>query len=126
MKRQFRLGVLILAAVAAGKLGYQEYVFRSTAENVVVSTYGHAALKACTRQSKRIRAKVPNAEWQNKARIKLVVGNANLDVSIWQFNHRLWHARFRDPYLRLTTANTVRHATCDYDIKRRVATIARY
>jgi hypothetical protein len=65
----------------------------------------------------------PNADWSAGAEPHMTVGNPALPVHIWEFDHELWNARFRQPYLVLSTSGGT--LSCTYDILAGTAAVAR-
>jgi hypothetical protein len=67
--------------------------------------------------------------WSNPRTVKLMIGNSSLDVYLWQTDHAQWSARYRNPYLLLTTddAQGQRSAgvRCEYDIVNAAAAVSR-
>ena len=60
-----------------------------------------------------------------RRKLNLVIGKSNLDVRFWQINHKMWNARFRNPYLFLVANRDSRNIFCEYDIVHGVASVYR-
>lgn len=116
---------LTLAAFASAKVGYHEYVFRSTAEDLVLRSHGKAARMACLMQSSQTRHKLAASDWSQSDDAELIIGDRNVDVAIWRINAPEWRARYRDPFIRIVAANRLTKIACNYDIRRRKARIAK-
>ena len=54
---------------------------------------------------------------------RVTVGDRALPVHIWEFDHELWNARFRQPYLVLSSPSPA--LSCTYDIMAGTAVVAR-
>lgn len=115
--------VFLLALLAISKIGYQEYLFRTSAVDVIVNAYRNRATTACQRDAKIQHLPSSTAIWRNPAELRLAIGKPNIDVYIWQINSNLWNARYRNPYLFLTAKRRTRDILCEYDIVHGVATV---
>jgi hypothetical protein len=109
--------VLALALLAGLKVWAQDSVYRSATEQAIISAYRDRAIVACQRQPlKDARGHTPlTAVWANPSSIKLVIGNSALSVSIWEIDHQLWDARYKNLYL-LLSAGEQASLVCTYDI----------
>ena len=117
--------VILLALLAAAKLGYQEYLFRGATRDALISAYREHAVQACQKDARSQTLGVGSQAWANPKAIRLVIGKSSIDVDPWQVEDPLWNARYRNPYLLLTAA--VRSATvaCEYDIVNAAASLSR-
>ena len=113
--------VVFLTVLAAAKFGYQEYLFRSATNELIISTYRDSAIDACRRDSKPQNA---NA-WSSPASMKLVIGKPNLDVYFWQIDHSMWKARYTNPYLIIVAREAPSFVLCEYDIMHGAASLYR-
>lgn len=111
-----RYVALILGLLAALKLGYQEMTYRSATSEVIVGAYRERAIQACRRAPSRATPEASSASWSSPASITLAIGKSGLDVYLWQVDHKLWNARFRNPYLFLTSDLATESLICEYDI----------
>jgi hypothetical protein len=109
--------VVFLALLAALKLGHQEYLFRLTTQEAIVSAYKQRAGNASL-------GLAPQA-WTNPASVDFAVGKGNLDVRIWQVDNDLWNARYRTPYLFLRATSRSGPVYCEYDLVKAAASIHR-
>jgi hypothetical protein len=117
--------VAFLTVLAAIKFGYQEYLFRSATNELIISTYRDSAIEACRRDSKAQNlTATPNA-WAAPASVKLVIGKPNLDVYFWQIDHTMWKARYTNPYLVLVAREAPNFVLCEYDIMHAAASLYR-
>jgi hypothetical protein len=121
--RAMRAVVILLAVLAALKVGHQEYLFRSATRDVIINAYRDRAVVACQRDGKSAHYGLPPQAWAHPAEIKLVIGKGNLDVYLWQVDHELWNARFRNPYLFLIAQSRSGSVFCEYDILNGVASV---
>lgn len=107
--------VVILAFLAAAKVGYQEYLVRSATHEVIVLAYRDRAISACQRDAVGL-SLVSAGVWSQPQRIRLVIGKSNMDVFFWQTDHVLWNARYRNPYLVLSAVDKPGNFSCEYDV----------
>lgn len=117
--------VVFLALLAALKLGHQEYLYRASTHDAVISAYRERAVQACQKDAKNLILGLGAQAWANPASIKLVIGKGNLDVHIWQVDHEMWNARYRNPYLFLVPASRSPNLYCEYDIVNAAASVSR-
>ena len=121
-----RAVVYVLALFAAIKIGASEYLFRTSARDVIIAAYRDRAIQACQRDGKAAGSAVTPAAWSRPADVRLVMGKTGLDVPLWQLDHHLWDARYRNPYLVLTLADEkVTGVVCEYDVVHHAAVIYR-
>ena len=52
-----------------------------------------------------------------------MIGKPNIDVYFWQIEHRLWNARFVNPYLVIEVSEPASRLLCEYDIVHAAATL---
>lgn len=116
--------VLILVLLATVKVGYQEYMFRAATNEVIVSAYRDRAIQACQRDAKG-QSLVTAAAWVKPRSVKLVIGKQNLDVYLWQVDHAMWSARFKNPYLFLAAGDKPSKVYCEFDIVHGAASVFR-
>jgi hypothetical protein len=116
--------VLALALLAGLKIWAQDSVYRSATAEALVAAYRDRAIASCQKApSKDARAASP-VNWGSTPEIKLVIGNGGISVYIWEVDHELWNARFRNPYLVLS-AHDHANVACTYDIGRGTAEVSR-
>jgi len=115
--------VLALALLAIAKVGYQEYMVRSATNEVIVAAYRDRAISACQRDAGGQTLAAASA-WAHPRSIKVLIGKNNLDVHIWQVDHALWNARYRNPYLFLAAGDDAR-TFCEFDIVHGTASVFR-
>ena len=108
--------VFLLALLVAAKLGYQEYLFRSGTRDAIIDAYREHAVQACQKDARSASLGVDRQAWSNPSSIKVMIGKSALDVYPWQTDHALWNARYRHPYLFLTTGKRSSPVFCEYDI----------
>ena len=94
-------------------------IYRSATYDVIVGTYAQSAVKACASRSADPRSAA--ALWSKPSSVKLVIGKSDLDVYFWQVNHLMWRARYKNPYLFITTRSEPNYLICEYDIMRQTA-----
>ncbi|MCC7253322.1 hypothetical protein [Hyphomicrobium sp.] len=103
--------ILALALLAGTKIWIQDHIYRTAADEAIVVAYRALAADACTSASPDVAAK-GSTGWSSVAEPRVAVGNPALPVRFWEFDHALWNARFRQPYLVLSLEG----AACTYDI----------
>lgn len=118
--------VYLLALFAAMKIGAAEYFFRTSARDAIVAAYKDKAIQACQRDAKSVADAPAAIAWTRPADVRLMVGKSGLDVHLWQVDHHLWEARYRNPYLLLTPGDQkVAGVVCEYDVLHSSALIQR-
>jgi hypothetical protein len=117
--------VILVALLAAAKIGYQEYLFRVSAREVIVATYQERALQTCQKQAKGGNAAPHTTAWNKPSSVSLVIGKSNLDVYFWQINNSMWNARYRNPYLFIVAEEKPAYVFCEYDILNGAASVYR-
>lgn len=118
--------VLALALLAALKIWVQDSVYRSATEAALVSAYRARAADVCARISPAtlpVPGTAAAVDWSHEAEPRLTVGNPAVQVRVWEFDHELWNARFRQPYLIIAPARA--GLSCTYDILADTAEIVR-
>lgn len=115
--------VFFLVLLATVKVGYQEYMFRMASNEVIVAAYRDRAVAACQRDAKG-QSLIASSVWTKPKSVKLVIGKGNLDVYLWQVDHALWSARFKNPYLFLSAGDKPK-VFCEFDIVHGAATVFR-
>ena len=116
---------LFLALLAAAKLGYQEYLFRAATRDAIIGAYKEHAVQACQKDAKSHNLGVSPQAWANPKTIRVLIGKSSLDVYPWQVDDSKWNARYRNPYLLLTTEQRTGEVACEYDIINAAASISR-
>jgi hypothetical protein len=120
-----RLFVLFLALLAAAKLGYQEYLFRTSARDAIIGAYREHAVIACQRDAKSHSLGVSQQAWANPLSIRLMIGKSTVDAYLWQLDNPMWNARYRNPYLFLSVGPASARLYCEYDIVNAAASVYR-
>jgi len=117
--RLMRKIAIIIALMFIARIGYEQIMYRSATYDVIVATYAKSAIRACARDAANPEAAA--ALWSQPSSVKLVIGKSDLDVYFWQVNDLMWQARFKNPYLFITTHSEPNYLLCEYDIMRRSA-----
>lgn len=117
--------VFFLAVLAMAKVGYHEYMFRLAAQDAMIAAYRERAAQACQKDLRGAQLGVSPLSWSNPASIRLVIGKSGLDVYFWQVDNERWAARYRNPYLFLSSSPRTGGVHCEYDIVRASASIFR-
>jgi hypothetical protein len=113
-----RFIAVILILLAGAKVGYQEYLYRSSTAEVLVSAFKEQAVAACQRDATAA-GLADRAAWGTPAQVWFGVGNPSADVSVWQIDHARWSERYRTPFLFVTPGNARTTAVCAYDLDAR-------
>jgi hypothetical protein len=122
---RIKAAVMVLGLLAAGKIGTQEYLFRSGTRDVLINAYRERAIAACQRDPRNQGVAANVSAWARPAEIRVVVGKGDLDVWFWQVDNSLWNARYRNPYLHLAAADRHSSWLCEYDIVHGIASVSR-
>jgi hypothetical protein len=117
--------VIILALLVVAKLGHQEYLFRTSTQDALIGAYKGHATEACQKDPKSSQLGVSAQAWNNPASVKVQIGKSSLSVRLWQVDNALWNARYRNPYLFLTTGQRSAPIHCEYDIVNAAASVYR-
>ena len=117
--------VILLALLAAAKVGYHEYLYRASTRDAVIGAYKEHAVQACQKDTATLTLGLSPQAWSNARSIRLVIGKSSLDVYPWQVDHALWNARYRNPYLHLTASQRSATIGCEYDIVNAAASVSR-
>jgi hypothetical protein len=120
-----RAFVILLLLLAAAKLGFQEYLFRTATRDALLEAYRQHAVEACQRDARSQSLGVAPQAWANPRDVQLVIGRHALDVYPWQVDHPNWNARYRNPYLLLMVGPRTGTALCEYDILNAAASVSR-
>jgi hypothetical protein len=117
--------VILLALLAAAKMGYQEYLFRISTRDAVIGAYREHAVQACQKDARSQTLGLGAQAWSNPKSVRLVIGKSSLDVYPWQVDNALWNARYRNPYLFLTANQRSATIACEYDITNAAASVSK-
>ncbi|MBA2126602.1 hypothetical protein DLM45_10275 [Hyphomicrobium methylovorum] len=119
-----RIIVIMLALLACFKVWSQDRTYRSVMGEALANAYSERALEACRKASapRTQNARITAAAWGRETGIETTLGNADVDVAIWDTQNPLWSRRFRDPYLVLTSATA--GTRCAYDVTGNTATLS--
>ncbi len=120
-----RFFAMLLVLLAGLKLGYQEMTYRAATSEVIIGAYRDRAIQACRRDPRNAAARSGADAWARPASITLAIGKSGLDVYLWQVDHALWNARFRNPYLFLTADPGTENLVCEYDVVNGTAFVAK-
>ena len=112
--------VIAVALIAVSKFGLQEYLRQEATNDVIVSAFREHAIAACRRNAGY---RVGQSAWSQPSNVRLSIGKSDLNVYLWQTNHRLWNARYRNAYLYITIDDETAHVYCEYDITNDMARV---
>lgn len=118
-----RVLVIVLALLAAAKIGTQEYLSASAKSEIIIATYRERALGACKEAAKSRRMELQSLDGMRD--VRLVIGKGSLDVALWQVDNALWQARFKSPFLLFTLAEKPHRLLCEFDITQGSASVIR-
>lgn len=117
--------VLALALLAALKIWAHESAYRTATEDAIVAAYRASAAEACARVSPFATVSSDHGAlgWATSTAPRVAVGNPDLRVYLWEIDHELWNARFRQAYLIL--GGGPEGFSCTYDIMAGTAEVSR-
>lgn len=115
-----RVLLLVIAIIAVANFSLHEYLDRTAKRDVIIFAYKEHAIAACQRQAT---LSTDPEIWSKPASVKLTIGKSDLDVYVWQTRHRLWKARYKNPYLYVTLGSSVASVYCEYDINNDIASV---
>ncbi len=116
---------LVVVALIAANFAYNEYLFRSSAQDVIVETFKTSAADACHTDAQSQKIYSSKSSWRNPASLKLVIGKSNLDVYFWQIGSSMWKAKYKNPYIFIVADDSPSYILCEYDILHRTASVYR-
>lgn len=119
--------VFALALLACLKVWTQHALYRAASEQALLKAYGAQAVSACQRQAQRsIKVSLDSRtkiDWSHNQSVKVVMGNPDLDVSLWQVDHKLWDQRYKTPFIHISADKNAFGQTCIYNVIAGTATI---
>jgi hypothetical protein len=110
-----RFIAVILILLAASKVGYQQYLYRSATADVIVAAFREQAVAACQRDPTAT-GLADRTAWASPAQVWFSVGNPHADVSVWQVDHARWSERYRTAFIFVATVGSSGGPVCAYDI----------
>jgi hypothetical protein len=113
-----RVIAVILILLAGAKIGYHEYLYRTSTAGLMVSAFKDQAFAACQRDATAA-GLADRAAWANPGQVWFGVGNPSADVSVWQIDHARWSERYRTPFLFVAPGTARNTAVCAYDLDAR-------
>lgn len=115
-----RLVVIILALLVAAKIWAQDRMYREAAGEALLAAYKLHAEAACVGRpqtdARGMPVAVGSVNWKAAETAEILLGNPRLSVPIWQVDHPLWNARYKNPIVRLTVGDRYSRLACDYDV----------
>lgn len=115
-----RLVVIILALLVAAKIWAQDRMYREAAGEALLAAYKLHAEAACVGRpqtdARGMPVAVGSVNWKAAETAEILLGNPRLSVPIWQVDHPLWNARYKNPIVRLTVGDRFSRLACDYDV----------
>lgn len=122
---RWKAAVIVLSLLATAKVATQEYLFRGGTREALIQGYRERAIAACQKDPRNQGLLASAAAWARPGEVKIVIGKSDIDVWFWQVDHSLWNARYRNPYLLLTSGDRFANVQCEYDIVHGVASVTR-
>ena len=104
-----RVILFVLFALAIGKIAAQSHIRQQSANNTIINAYREHALAAC-------RHYAPGHGPATPISIKLLIGDDDLNVRLWQTSHSQWSARYQDPIIVIASSDANGRTVCKYDI----------
>lgn len=119
-----RAFVLFLALLVALKIGVQDSFYRAATTDALVAAYRVRAAQACAASASPAPTPADGAaiDWSKGDEARVTIGKPSVPVHFWQFDHELWDARYRQPFLVLSGGNGL---SCAYDLLADTAEIVR-
>lgn len=111
-----RSAVLILALLAIGKYGYQEYMYRTATAELIIKAYGEQAMLACQVDALARNLSESYVNWTKPASISLAIGRREPAISVWDFTNPQWTAEYGHPTLLIIARREPFEIACSYDI----------
>lgn len=109
--------VLVLTLMAAGKVYMHYNFYRVAADAAIISAYKGKAIAACQKGHQGVTKATARFLWKTPGHVAVEVGNAALDISVWQIEHPNWEQRYRQASLVLTPADKLTKTRCRFDLK---------
>ena len=115
-----RAVVIILAVLVAAMVWAQDKLHREAANAALLAAYKLHAEAACAGRpqtdARGMPVAVGSVDWKQPETAEILLGNPRLSVPVWQFEHPLWDARYKNPVVRLTVGDRYSRLACDYDV----------
>ncbi|MFN0218024.1 MAG: hypothetical protein ACKVP4_04310 [Hyphomicrobium sp.] len=115
-----RLFVVAVALLAAVKVWSQDRMYRSAVGETVIAAYRDRAALSCLKD--HTKHKVATNPWSAAPVAEVVIGDASVDVALWDFENPLWDVRYRHPHLVLSAAGG-QQLSCAYDLVAGLASV---
>ena len=80
--------LIVLAVLATAKVLHHEYLFRTSTRDVIIQAYRERAVLACQKDALGTMLGVSPQAWSTPSSITLAIGKRNLDVHLWQVDHK--------------------------------------
>jgi hypothetical protein len=116
-----RAVVIFLALLVAAKVWAQDKLHREAANEALLAAYQLHAQAACAERpqtdARGMPVTVGSVNWKLPETAEILLGNPRLSVPVWQFEHPLWNARYKNPVVRLTMGDRFSRLACDYDVR---------
>jgi hypothetical protein len=124
--KSMRTIVIALIVLSGLKVWTQDRMYRSVMGEALIEAYRDRAVEVCRKTAPKKALPVSPGiagSWGTDADAKIVIGNPDLDVAIWDTENPLWGQRFQHPNVVLTEPGpAARH--CAYDLRDGIATLA--
>ena len=124
-----RMVVIGLVVLAGLKVWTQDRMYRAVMGDALTEAYRDRAIEVCSKASTKSKSitslLAPANAWALAPGARVQVGNADVEVAMWDTNNPAWDKRYRHPSLVLTSADE-RRLRCTYDLADGMVTLAQY
>jgi hypothetical protein len=115
-----RAVVIVLAMLVCVKVWAQDRLYREAANDALLAAYKLHAEAACVARpqtdARGMPVAVGSVNWKQPEKAEVMLGNPRLSVPVWQLEHPMWDARYKNPIVRLTVGDRYSRLACDYDV----------
>lgn len=116
---------LVIAILAAAKLGYQEYIYRGAVTETLLTAYRQDAIESCRKEAARRNLSVSYVSWEKPAEVGLVVGKSAPGAGMMRFAEALMSPDASVPYIVITARKQPFQILCEFDLVRLAANVYR-
>ncbi len=122
-KRPIKSAALLLALMAAAKIGIVEYLQRAATRDAMVLAYSSQAIEACQKVKPLAGLQATAMPWSRPHDMRLIIGDRRHAVGLWQVDHEFWASRYRTVFLVLSAGPLAAPERCAFDIAGKTAVI---
>jgi hypothetical protein len=124
IKRPVKVAALVLATLAAAKIGTVDYLGRTATRDAMVIAFSTQAIEACERAKPIAGLTAAIAPWSRPHDVQMQIGDRSVSVALWQVDHTNWAHRYRRAYLVLIAGSPAAPERCTFDVANGTATVA--